>query len=157
MVRWCLKNEPTLIYIFKGLTGGYEAGFSDKYYYVQDLVYSNTEFRDIWDYQLNLDEEQKLFLLLHIWEIVGKKFQYVFTTRNCAYEVSKLLEVILKEPIVHSANAWYAPVESCHGLRSIDDKKKKEGTKPLIKNVVYIPSDQMVIYAHYYLLKSVFL
>ena len=46
------ENENQLFYVVRGLTGRYEAGFSDKYFYTQDLVYSRTEFRDMWDYRL---------------------------------------------------------------------------------------------------------
>ena len=45
------ENEATLVYVVRGLFGGYKAGFSDKYFYTQDLVYSRTEFRDIWEYE----------------------------------------------------------------------------------------------------------
>ena len=45
-------NENTIKYIYKGLTGGYEAGFSDKYFYEQDLMYSNKEYRDMWEYKI---------------------------------------------------------------------------------------------------------
>lgn len=48
------ENESTLRYIIYGIGGGYQAGFSDRYFYTQDLVYSRKEFRDIWDYQLYL-------------------------------------------------------------------------------------------------------
>ncbi len=136
-------NEPMLIYIYRGITGGYEAGFSDKYYYTQDLVYSNRDFRDMWNYELNLLEEKKLFLLLHIWEIAGKKFQYFFTNKNCAYMISKLLELVIDKPIIDSAMLWYAPIESFHKLKEIDKDNK------LIKRVTYIPSSQRVLYSEF--------
>ncbi len=142
-------NEAAPVYIFKGLTGGYEAGFSDKYYYTQDLVYSNTEFRDIWDYKINLNLDDKKLLLLHIWEIIGKKFQYFFLNKNCAYEVSRLLELVIDEPIIHHSNYWYAPVETCHSLRDIDFIRKIKGSTPLINTIRYVPSQQRVIYSQY--------
>ncbi|MFH1318958.1 MAG: DUF4105 domain-containing protein, partial [Candidatus Omnitrophota bacterium] len=77
------ENENTLFYIIRGLSGGYEAGFSDKYFYTQDLVYSHTEFRDIWDYKLELTDYERTLLILHIWEIVGSKFTYYFLDKNC--------------------------------------------------------------------------
>ncbi len=137
------ENEPTFIYIYNGLTGGYQAGFSDKYYYIQDLVYSNTEFRDIWNYELNLENSKQQLLLLHIWEIVGKKFQYFFLNKNCAYAIAKLLELAIKEPIVEHATYWYAPIETFHKLKAINTKY------PLIKKVTYIPSEQKIVYKHY--------
>jgi hypothetical protein len=77
--------------------------------------------------------------------MIGKKFQYFFLNKNCAYEVSKLLELVLDEPIVGSSLAWYAPVESCHSIKKI----KLDDKKPLISDVIYVPSDQRVIYTNY--------
>ena len=45
------EHENTLLYMVHGLFGGYEAGFSDRYFYTQDLVYTRTEFRDMWEYR----------------------------------------------------------------------------------------------------------
>src|SRR3989338_9010888 len=53
------ENEMVLRYVFRGLFGGYIAGFSDKYFYTQDLVYSRTEFRDIWNYTLALTDYER--------------------------------------------------------------------------------------------------
>ena len=77
-------NEPIIKYIFKGIFGGYESGFSDKYFYTQDLIYSHNEFRDMWEYKLNLNKYQKKLILFHLWEIIAKKFNYYFLDKNCA-------------------------------------------------------------------------
>jgi hypothetical protein len=144
------NQENGFVYIFKGITGGYDAGFTDKYFYTQDLVYSHTEFRDIWDYKLNLSQDEKEFLLLHIWELIGKKFQYFFTHRNCGYEVSKLLELVIDEPLVKDADVWFAPVETFHRFNEIDKKREKK----LIEKITYIPSEQQLIYNHFKILSK---
>mgnify|MGYP005993626735 FL=1 len=146
------ENENILKYIFKGITGGYEAGFSDKYFYTQDLVYSNTEFRDMWEYEINLSKEEKNFLLLHLWEIIGNKFDYYFLDKNCGYRISQLLEVVVKEPILKNSQYWYAPVETFHQLEEINNKRKLDNK--LFKNIKYIPSKQKKIYLHYQSLTS---
>ena len=71
-----------LLYILKGLTGQYQSGYSDQYFYNQDLTYRDTEFRDMWEYELNLTEEEKELILLHIWEITAKKYDYYFRICN---------------------------------------------------------------------------
>jgi hypothetical protein len=141
------ENENILKYIFKGIIGGYEAGFSDKYFYTQDLVYSNTEFRDMWEYELNLSIEERNFILLHLWEIIGKKFDYYFLDKNCGYRISQLLDVIVKEPVLKNSKYWYAPVETFHQIEEINDKRSKNNK--LLKNINYIPSKQKKIYIHY--------
>ena len=141
------NNENILKYIFKGITGGYKAGFSDKYFYTQDLVYSNTEFRDMWEYELNLTKEERNFILLHLWEIIGKKFDYYFLDKNCGYRISQLLEIIIKEKVLKNANYWYAPVETFHKLEEINDNRTV--SNKLFKNINYIPSRQKTIYLYY--------
>ena len=128
-------NENTIKYIYKGLTGGYEAGFSDKYFYEQDLMYSNKEYRDMWEYKLNLTPEQKDLILLHLYEILTRKFDYYFLSKNCGYRVSEILNLVSDEESVNQ-DLWYLPVETFDFLET---KEKK-----LIKNIKYIPSNKKV-------------
>lgn len=139
------ENENTLFYVVRGLFGGYEAGFSDKYFYTQDLVYSHTEFRDFWDYRLVLSDYERTLLILHIWEIVGKKFKYYFLDKNCAYRLAELLDLIIEEELLNNTHLWYVPVELFHRLNDIDKARHSSGTK-LIHSVRFIPSRQRILY-----------
>lgn len=139
------ENENTLFYVARGLFGGYEAGFSDKYFYTEDLVYSRTEFRDIWDYRLVLSDYEQTLLILHIWEIIGKKFKYYFLDKNCVYRLAELLELVIEEKLLDNARLWYVPVELFHRFNDIDKSRQKSGTK-LIHSVRFIPSRQRILY-----------
>ncbi len=134
------ENENTLTYIYKGLTGGYEAGFSDKYFYEQDLMYSNKEYRDMWEYKLNLTSEQKDLMLLHLYEILTRKFDYYFLSRNCGYRVSEILNLVSNEKSINQ-DLWYLPVETFDFLET----KEKE----LIKSIKYIPSNKKVFNSYF--------
>jgi len=137
-------REPTLRYVIKGLSGGYLAGFSDRYYYTQDMTYSHTEFRDMWTYELKLTEEQRRVLLLHLWEVLGRKKVYYFLNRNCVYELGKLLEVATDTSIVDNARVWYAPIELFDKLQGLDQKSGS-----IISDVHYIPSAERVLISRY--------
>ena len=139
-------NESTLLYIMRGLSGGYEAGFSDRYYYTQDLVYSRTEFRDIWDYRLNLSDHQRTLLLLHLWEVMENKFIYYFLSENCAYRISELLELVTEESFLDNSSIWYAPVETFHRLDAIDHERDTQQQPRLVEKVSFIPSSQRTLY-----------
>jgi hypothetical protein len=128
-------------YIFNGLTGGYDAAYTDKYYYNENVTYSNQEHRDMWEYRLALSDEKQKFFLFHAWELMGKKFQYFFLNRNCGYKVSEFLELLYDEKILGNEYTWYAPIETIYKLRDFGDKT--------ISKVNYIPSKQQEIYAHY--------
>ncbi len=147
------KDEPILRYILYGLGGGYQAGFSDRYFYTQDLVYSRTEFRDIWDYELHLSDAQRTLLILHLWEILGKKFTYYFLDENCAYRLAELLDLVLDQPVLEHAKLWYAPVEIFHRLEAIDHAEKAAGQAGLISTVRFIPSAQRRLHHQFSLLK----
>lgn len=146
-----LPQEYTMPeYIINGLFGGYSAAYSDRYYYHQDMTYSNEEYRDMWEYRLNLGDEQKKFFLLHAWELMGKKFQYFFLNRNCGYKVSELLELVYDKKIIKSASIWYAPIETFYRLRELEKRHGK-----IVKKVHYIPSKQQQIYRHYQSLNTI--
>ncbi len=142
-------KEPVLTYIFKGLFGGYQAGYSDRYFYVQDIVYTNTEARDIWEYELNLDPEQRRLLQLHIWEIIGKKKRYFFLTRNCAYELGKVMDVIMDPPLSQTAYLWYTPTELFDRIHDINRSFRENGRPPLIKRIRFHPSAERRLIHHY--------
>ncbi len=140
------ENENPLFYVMRGLFGGYRAGFSDKYFYTQDLVYSGTEFRDMWDYDLALTDYERTLLILHIWEIVGNKFAYYFLTRNCVYKIGELLELVIEDDLTDNGRFWHVPVELFYRLKEVDRARRRNGGKGLIQSVHFIPSSQRILY-----------
>ena len=134
------EKYSMLSYIYNGVIGGYEASYSDEYYYMNDMTYSNQEFRQMWEYKLNLTPQQKRLFLLHLWELRGVHFRYYFFNRNCGYKVSELLDVIEPEEIRHSAYIWYAPIETFYMMHSYPNK---------VSSIRYIPSAQQSMYAFY--------
>lgn len=88
------EQENGIIYAFKGLFGGYPGYFSMMPYYKKVKEYSRMENRDIWEYKLNLTEQEIEWLVLHLWELDQMQFDYYFTTQNCSYQLLTLLEVV---------------------------------------------------------------
>ncbi|HFU75594.1 MAG TPA: DUF4105 domain-containing protein, partial [Arcobacter sp.] len=134
------KSYSMLSYIFNGLTGGYTGAYTDQYYYMNDMAYSNQEFRDMWEYRLTMSQAKKELFLSHLWELRGVEFQYFFLNRNCGYKVSELLDIVNDENIRDRARIWYAPVETFYRMEELSDKPKK---------ISYHPSKQLEIYAFY--------
>ena len=139
------ENENALRYVARGLFGGYEAGFSDRYFYTQDLVYAHTEFRDIWDYRLALSGHQRTLLILHIWEIIGRKFIYYFLAKNCAFRLAGLVDLVVDDLVIERARLWYLPVEMFHRLNAIDAARKSSGHGTLVEAVRFIPSSKRIL------------
>ncbi len=139
------NNEGGIAYIVKGLLGGYEAAFSDEAFYAHDRVYSAIENRDMWSHQLNLSVFQRTFLLYHLWELKDARFKYYFLSRNCAYYVAKLLEMVLEESFDLENRFQYPPIDLFHKVQDIDKSRRKNGEE-LISSVDFIPSNQRSTY-----------
>lgn len=135
-------EEPTLLYIYRGLVGGYQAGFSDGLYYAQDQVYTRTEFRDIWEYELALSPAERTMLVAHLWEIAGKTFTYVFLTKNCTYRMAELLTLATETNFTPRALVWYVPVELFHRLEDVS----RSDRRAIVADVRFIPSSQRLLY-----------
>lgn len=129
------ENENMIKYIYNGLNGNYDSGFSDKYYYEQDLVYSNKEYRDMWEYKLNLTNEEKDLILFHLYEVLTKKYKYYFLNKNCGYRVSGIVNLISNKRMINNDN-WYLPIETFSYLEEIEKEK--------IKEIKYIPSNKRI-------------
>jgi hypothetical protein len=80
-------------YAYKGIFGGYPGIFSIVPYYQKINEYSDLENRDIWEYELNLNQQEVDQLLRHAWEVRTIQFDYYFLTENCSYHMLSLLEV----------------------------------------------------------------
>jgi len=81
-------------YAIKGIFGGYRGYFSIMPYYIALQKYSRLESRDIWEYKLNLTEEESIYLLEHLWEMGDVWMDYFFFTENCSYNLLTILEVV---------------------------------------------------------------
>lgn len=148
------EKENPLRYVARGLMGGYKGAFSDRYFYTQDLVYSRTEFRDMWDYKLVLSDYERILLNLHIWELVGKNFNYYFLDKNCAYRLAELIELVIEEELLDNVYLWYVPEQIFNRLNDIDRARQQAGKEKLVESVRYIPSSQRVLYQQLKLLTA---
>lgn len=104
-------NEPMIKYILKGLFGGYKAAFSDGTFYAHDQTYARSEFRDLWEYPLNLDDYQTKLIIYSLWELRDQKFKYYFLTKNCGYRLAQLVELLVGQPLTENVDFWYLPVD----------------------------------------------
>lgn len=86
-------QEQSISYAFKGLFGGHPGYFSMLYYHKKVKEYTRTNNRDIWEYQLNLNEDETNWIMAHLWELSDIRFDYYFSTQNCSYQLLSILEV----------------------------------------------------------------
>lgn len=88
-------EENPFAFAYFGLAGGYAGQFALVPYYAKIEEYGYSEGRDIWEFDLALDEAQRLRLIQAVWEIeTNSHFYYYFFDENCSYQVLTLLEVV---------------------------------------------------------------
>ena len=87
------EKENGVVFAIKGLVGGYYGRYSLLPYYEKLKEYRDSEQRDIWEYDLDLTQEETVAMFRHIWELNGTNSFYYFFTENCSYNMLWLLEV----------------------------------------------------------------
>lgn len=94
-INFAAKTNDTngLIFAYKGLFGEYEGRYSILPYYEKIKEYNNLEQRDIWEYDLDLTQEEINRLVLHTFELKDSYSDYFFFKENCSYNILWLLEI----------------------------------------------------------------
>ena len=88
-------SDSTVVYMSKGLTGQYYGGYEIEPFYQKVGIYNNSESRDLWEYELNLNSEEVNLLVLSIWELTfNSKIPYYFIDENCSYRLIQLIDII---------------------------------------------------------------
>ncbi|MBU1657827.1 DUF4105 domain-containing protein, partial [bacterium] len=108
----------------------------------------DTEQRDIWEYDLDLDEKEVLNMVRHIWELNGTQSRYYFFTENCSYNMLWLIE--LARPSIHLReyfNYQVIPLETVHAT-------KLEG---IISNTNYRASKRSILLKYEKLIHPLYL
>jgi hypothetical protein len=104
-------HENPLLYIMRGVFGGYRSTFTHLAFYNHSHKYGETDLRNLWEYRLSLDPGKRDLLLAHAWELMGVENQYFFLKENCAYRMAELANLVIDEPLLPRTKAWAAPVD----------------------------------------------
>lgn len=125
-------NIPWLI--VKSTLLGMNGFFSLLPYEEQINRYLEVENRSIWEYELNLTEEDRLLMYYHIWELKDLKIKYLFTGYNCATLIHNIL-ALASQDLSKSNRLWITP----------KDVIKDAYQNNLIKSIKIIASDEWKI------------
>ncbi len=87
------ETDSFPVYAYKGITGGYQGYFTTRPYYETVQEYGDIEHRDIWEYDLDLNQQEVNQMIRHLWELSGMNFDYFFLRENCAYRLLAILDV----------------------------------------------------------------
>lgn len=94
-INFAARTQDTegALYALYGLTGYFPGTFGMSPYHQMIKEYTNLEGRDLWEYELDLTQEEVERMLWHLLELEGSYFDYYFLDDNCSSEILKLLEV----------------------------------------------------------------
>jgi len=119
------------LYAYNGLSGNYEGRYSITSYYDKIKEYNDMERRDIWEYELNLTQEEIKLLLYHQFEFRDIYADYFFFNENCSYNLLWLFESAREGVVlIDDFSIKAIPIDT---IRAV----KKAG---FIDGVVYRPS-----------------
>lgn len=85
--------EGSMLYIYRGLAGGYDGYFSTLAYHSKVQDYGHIENRDMWEYPLALTEEERQWVIEHLWEMKDIRFDYLFLDENCSLRLLELVHL----------------------------------------------------------------
>lgn len=105
--------ENSFFYAIYGLLGFYQGGLTIKPYY--DIInnYNNIENRDIWEYHLDLTENETDLFVAHIWEIGHTLTPYYFFSRNCSYMLLEVIDAIKPDlKLAKDFPFWTIPLDT---------------------------------------------
>ena len=117
------NNENPIVYVFKGLFGGYKASFSRHDFFYHNHNYSETEMRDLWEYKLNLEPNE---------------IEYIVdsTLDNCAYRMAELLEHVFDQQLLFRNGLYVIPVDL---FTNLAQAHRNDG-RPVISSITRVPS-----------------
>ncbi len=137
-------NLPYLAW--QSTISGMKGYFVLKPYQKQIAQYIQDKNRNIWEYSLELSDQQLKLLSYHFWELKDVDITYYFTGYNCATIVNDMLGIISKEQKKDSFNLWLTPkdvIKKAAIDNLIKDTKVRNDTT-LDKNPIFSQNDSQL-------------
>ena len=137
-------NLPYLAW--QSTISGMKGYFVLKPYQKQIAQYTLDKNRNIWEYSLELNDQQLKLLSYHFWELKDVDITYYFTGYNCATIVNDMLGIISKEQKEDSFNLWLTPkdvIKKAAIDNLIKDTKVRNDTT-LDKNPIFSQNDSQL-------------
>ena len=125
-------STNAFVYGILGLTGGFDGVFSNMPYFIKVAEYNNLESRDLWEYDLNLTQEQIDRMMLHLWTLGHFSTPYYFFSQNCSYMLLTLLDAANPELKLGDEfdRAWAIPSDTVRGVLQKPGLLKSVNVRP---------------------------
>jgi hypothetical protein len=131
-----VTTDNALLYGVMGLAGGFRGEFASMPYFYKVREYNDFESRDLWSYDLNLNQEEIDMVVAHIWEMGQTFFRYFYLTENCSYHMLGLLDVANEN--------WRLTERNPKFVIPVDTIKVLSETPGLVRRISYRPSKMRI-------------
>ena len=114
-------DDSTLKVGINALYGNIQGIFDIRPYYLKIKEYNHMEARDLWEYRLNISEEESRFFVKYLWELGSNTyFDYYFLDENCSYFILALLEGVKPEwNLLQDFPIYVIPGETIKSLKKV--------------------------------------
>lgn len=111
-----VDTSNPLLYGIKGILGGFPGRFSRMPYFLKLREYADLESRDLWEYPLNLNQEQLNNFVLHLWEMDQTYFSYFYFSENCSYHILRAIEAVSGKSASTHLKFFVTPLDTIFAL-----------------------------------------
>lgn len=87
-------TSNAFLYSLAGIFGFFPGRFEANPYYYKVREYNDFENRDLWEYDLNMTQDEVELLVAHVYELDRGGFDYIYTSENCAYRILAALDAV---------------------------------------------------------------
>ncbi len=129
-------HENGLVYVARGLSGQYTSIYTVLPFYQHLNRFNEVQNRDVWEYKLDLTDDQTRLLAAHAWEHLKASNRYYYLRQNCAYRIVELLSAVTDAKLVPE-KPWVMPVDVLETL-----SRARNGDHPLVRSVERLESRQ---------------
>ena len=118
-VNYAAQTDTTngIHFAVGGIFGFFKGYYSVTPYYKKIQEYSDINQRDMWEYRLNLSEEETKRMIWHISELNEIYLNYYFFQKNCSYNLLYLLEAA--RPTLNLVNRFKMAVMPIETVRAM--------------------------------------
>jgi len=106
-----IESLNPLSLIYQNTVSGMKGLFALQPYRIIKNNYTEKENRNLWEYQLSLNEYRKKLIYYHVWELKGINMKYYFTSYNCSTVIYNMLS-LAKPKIYDDKKIWITPLDS---------------------------------------------
>jgi hypothetical protein len=137
-------SDGGVLFAVKGLLGGYPASFSVEPYYETVQRYGDIEHRDIWEYELLLEDHEIERFLSLLWELGSTYFNYYFFDENCSFYVLALLDFVRPElSLLEDFSYWVIPSDTLKAVTSRDGFVGNRRFRPSLSTRLEMSSENL--------------